>query len=301
MTREDAKPPPRQPPAWFAGAVDIHVHTAPSLFPRLLNDSDLTQLAAAYGMAAVVLKSHAGDTSGRAAIADAQVPALRVFGGVVLNRFVGGVNPHAVEASLTMGGRFVWFPTMHALSHIAHYGGAGYTEQAGDSQPQPVEPVRVLDAAGTLLPAVHDVLDVVAAHPGTVLVNGHLNADETLAVFTAARERGLERLVVSHPNLHLTNFNTDLQAQFANLGAIIEHCYLPHTDAWGGVAFEKTAADIRAVGAARCVLSTDLGQANQVAAPQGLLHFGEALLAAGLSVNEVQRMMVTNPAGLVGG
>ncbi len=299
-SREDAKPPPRLPPDWFAGAVDIHVHTAPSVFPRLLNDIDLAQLAADYGMAAVVLKSHAGDTSARAAIADAQVPTLRVVGGVVLNRFVGGVNPYAVEAALTLGGRFVWFPTMHAVGHVAHYGGAGYTEQAGDRQPQPVEPVRVLDDAGALLPSVHNVLDVVAAHPGTVLVNGHLGATETLAVFMAARERKIERLVVSHPNLHLTSFDADLQARFTDLGATIEHCYLPHTEAWGGVPFEKTAADIRAVGAARCVLSTDLGQANQVAAPEGLLRFGGALLAAGLSQDEVRQMVVTNPAALVG-
>ena len=35
-----------------------------------------------------------------------------VFGGLVLNNSVGGLNPAAVKASAEIGGKFVWFPTI---------------------------------------------------------------------------------------------------------------------------------------------------------------------------------------------
>ena len=290
----------QQPPEWFRGAGDIHVHTAPSLFRRRYDDLELAQVAAAARMQAVVLKSHAGDTAARADIANRAVDGVRVFGGVVLNQFVGGINPHAVQASVQMGGRVVWMPTMHAANHIAHYGGAGYTEQPGATPPTAAEPVRVLGDNGELLPAVQDVLNVIAAHPDVILVNGHLSAPATLALFRAATRRGIERLVVSHPRLQLTAFDADTQAQLVQLGAMIEHCYLPHTPEWGEVPFTRTAADIQAVGVEHSLLSTDLGQANQISPPTGLQRFGERLIAAGILPEDVRRLLVDNPARLLG-
>ncbi len=290
-----------QIPVWFVGAVDFHVHTAPSLFQRRHDDLSLVRLAADYGMRAVVLKCHAGDTAARAAIVSQVVENVTVFGGVVLNRFVGGINPNAVRASLKMGGRVVWMPTMHAANHLAHYGGAGYTEQPGAPPLSPVEPVTVLDADGGLRSEVGAVLDVIADHPGTVLVNGHLDTHETLAVFRAARDRGITQLVVSHPHLHLSNFAVDAQHQFADLGAWIEHCYLPHTATWGAVPIARTAAAIRAVGVDRCFISTDLGQADQIDAPAGLLRFGELLSEAGFTDDELRRLVAGTPSALLGG
>lgn len=37
-----------------------------------------------------------------------------MFGGITLNRQVGGINPYAVESALKLGGKVVWLPTQSA-------------------------------------------------------------------------------------------------------------------------------------------------------------------------------------------
>jgi hypothetical protein len=97
-----------------AGAFDLHVHSYPSLFPRLADDLGLAEAYAAAGFAGFALKSHHESTASRAYLLGRLHPELRVAGGIVLNGFVGGINPSAVEACLRTGGRIVWMPTIDA-------------------------------------------------------------------------------------------------------------------------------------------------------------------------------------------
>jgi hypothetical protein len=96
------------------GAIDFHVHSAPDAFARNISDIDVAELAARRGMRAIVLKNHITMTADRAALLAEVVPGIDVFGGVVLNHAVGGLNPAAVEVMATMSGgrgRVVWLPT----------------------------------------------------------------------------------------------------------------------------------------------------------------------------------------------
>ncbi len=102
------------------GAIDIHAHTHPALFPRPSDDVDLARMAREMGMRAVVLKDHHMGTSARAYHAHKAVPGIRVVGGVVLNTYLGGLNPYAVEAEVRYGGRIVWMPTVTAANHLRY-------------------------------------------------------------------------------------------------------------------------------------------------------------------------------------
>ena len=82
------------------GAYDLHVHSAPDLFPRVADDVAMVTDAARHGFAGVVMKNHFESTASRAALAARVAGGTKVYGGIVLNRYVGGVNPHAVEAAL---------------------------------------------------------------------------------------------------------------------------------------------------------------------------------------------------------
>ena len=75
------------------GVYDLHVHTSPDVVPRKCSDIELGRRLAAAGMAGCALKSHYFDTAARAGLLQEQFPQLRIVGGVVLNRSVGGVNP----------------------------------------------------------------------------------------------------------------------------------------------------------------------------------------------------------------
>src|SRR4026209_2093997 len=112
-------PPPKVSPA--AGVIDMHVHSHPDVFGRNMDDIDVATLAKAKGMRGIVIKNHISEPASRAALVMKVVPGIEVFGGIVLNKAVGGVNPDAVEwMHRVYGGRgkFVWLPTFDADKHI---------------------------------------------------------------------------------------------------------------------------------------------------------------------------------------
>jgi Family of unknown function (DUF6282) len=74
------------------GAIEIHVHPGPSLFPRSVNDRELAEQARNRGMRAVVLKAHEESTVSRAKIANDGVEGISIFGSIVLNMYVGGLT-----------------------------------------------------------------------------------------------------------------------------------------------------------------------------------------------------------------
>ena len=104
------------------GAVDLHVHSYPCVFQRRVDDRQAAQAAAEAGMTAILLKSHHESTVSRAYLIQKEFPNLKVFGGVVLNQFVGGINPAAAEVSLRLGAKEVWMPTIDAAHHIDVHG-----------------------------------------------------------------------------------------------------------------------------------------------------------------------------------
>jgi hypothetical protein len=112
---------PLTPPATragdLAGAIDIHVHSAPDNVERSLDGLEAARLAKAAGMRAIVLKNHYEPTAGLAFLARKEAPGLDVFGGIDLNLTVGGMNVAAIEymVKVTGGyGRIVWMSTFDA-------------------------------------------------------------------------------------------------------------------------------------------------------------------------------------------
>ncbi len=204
-------------PGWAVDMVDLHVHAAPSLLPRHGDDAHTVAAERAAGFGTVVLKSHEGSTVERAVIA-----GDGVFGGIVLNSPVGGANPDAVEVAARLGGRVVWMPTVSAPNH-----------KAGASSPElsvhrgfELGPVAITDDDGQLLPGWHDVLDVVVEHD-LLLASGHLHARETVMLFTEARRRGAQRLLVNHPLMAFLHWTRDDAEALQALEVSLELGILP--------------------------------------------------------------------------
>ena len=107
------------------GAVDLHVHSYPCVFQRRIDDRQAAQAAADKGMAAIVLKSHHESTVSRAYLLQSEFPDLKIYGGVVLNQWVGGINPAAAEVALRLGAKEVWMPTIDAAHHVDVHGKRG--------------------------------------------------------------------------------------------------------------------------------------------------------------------------------
>lgn len=236
-------------PEWAVDMADLHVHAAPSLLPRHGDDRSTVAAENAVGFSTVVLKAHEGSTVERAAAA-----GPGVYGGVVLNSPVGGANPDAVEVAARLGGRIVWMPTVSARTH-----------KAGASSPElsvhrgfELGAVDVIADDGTLLPRWHDVLDVIAAHD-LLLASGHLSADETVVLFRAAREHGVQRLLVNHPMMAFLHWNDEASAALAELDAHLELGILPDLL---GDADHSSLALTRSYPSALLVFGGDLGHAD---------------------------------------
>ena len=101
---------------FLEGAVDLHVHSAPDVDARRFNDIELAREAARAGMVAILIKSHQNSTVERAFLVSRIVPEIRVYGGLVLNETVGGLNPAAVRLAISMGAKQIWMTT-HCAEH----------------------------------------------------------------------------------------------------------------------------------------------------------------------------------------
>ncbi len=139
------------------GGFDVHVHVAPDVVERLIDDVSLARRFAEVGLAGFVLKSHYTSTAERAQVVSAIVPGIAALGAVALNRAVGGLNALAVEIAAREGARVVWLPTVDAVSEA----GAKDEVKPGVTPPVwvrlqrelrdrglPMDPVPVIDPDG---------------------------------------------------------------------------------------------------------------------------------------------------------
>lgn len=272
----------------LAGVIDIHAHCDPDSMPRSIDALDLARLARQSGMRGLVLKNHYDPTAGLAYEVRKEVPGIEIFGGIALNRSVGGVNPAAVEHLLAVKGgwgRVVWMPTKDAENQVRY-----------SHEHRPSVPVA---RQGSLLPEVNEVLKIIAAHR-LVLATGHSSPAEDLMLIRAARRLGIEHIVVTHPMSAPVKMNVDEMKQAAALGAYLEFTYSATLSAEEHVSMVDYTRAIRAVGPEHCILSSDLGQAGNLLHPDGWLKFFQALRAQGFSQPEIDQMAKTNPARLLG-
>ena len=270
-----------------------------------MDAAEAAQRAADAGMRAIVVKSHHHDTA-------TDVAALRehgirqsgidVFGGIALNTQVGGLNPHAVNLSLAMGGKVVWFPTIASPKHIEHHREhpqLKFPQLAVDLIPE--EPIDVFaDGDGTLRPEVGRILAMIA-EADAVLASGHMPARSIIAVFTAAKEHGVRRMIVNHPNFVIEATKDEVR-ELAELGALIEHslCMYDEESSFHNWQIDTLVDWIRWVGPERSSLGSDLGQAGNPFPADSFRKICARLLEAGMSEREVRMLVADNPARLLG-
>jgi hypothetical protein len=283
------------------GTVDLHTHSSPDLFPRVCNHLELVAAAKRSRMRGIVLKSHFAATTFIADLMQQAVGEVAVFGGIVLNRWVGGLNPEAVDMAIASGARQVWFPTLSSRRHLQTYGESQFRVQK-TSRPmrrQAGEGLTVFGSDGKLLPDVEAILDLIA-QGDVILGTGHLGPEEALAVVREARRRGVHRILVTHADFEVNRFSLEVQQQLTAAGAFIEKCLLTVMPGWASTTMERIAADIKALGPERCVLVTDFGQANHPNPVDGMADFIGQLLDQGISEDAIYTMANANPCRLLG-
>jgi hypothetical protein len=286
----------------LSGVIDMRAHSGPDSVPRAIDADDLARLAKKQGMRGVVLKSHWDSTAALAYEVSKQVPGVEVYGGIVLDKSVGGINLEAVKRMAMMKGglgRVVWLPTEDSEVTVKAHEAGALPPTSADKSPLPV--VKVSEN-GHLLPSVLELIDYMAKHPELVLETGHISGAEALMVIHEAHERGVKHIVATGPYDRIVNMSIPQMQQAAREGAYIEFAYNNTLGAHRHRTMSEFAEAIRKIGPEFCILSSDFGSVHgdYPMHPQAMLDFMTALRKEGFSVADINRMAKTNPALVMG-
>ena len=260
-------PPPKVSPA--AGVIDMHVHSHPDVFGRNMDDIDVASSPRRKGMRGIVIKNHVSETASRAALVMKVVPGIEVFGGIVLNKAVGGINPDAVEWMHRVygsRGKVVWLPTFESDKHVKTL------RQARRARASWWRP------NGQVTPEMEAILKIIARE-NLLLATGHVHPEEIIAV-VRARARARREEHARHPRPHQRARPHHGAGQAGGRhgrgdrgvlppvpwpGPNAPLAFLTH---WTQINAKHVAQAVKEFGAKSLVISSDLGQSSQHDAPR---------------------------------
>ncbi|MGW9018920.1 DUF6282 family protein [Priestia megaterium] len=280
------------------GAIDFHVHSAPSIFERKQTDWQLANEAIEAQMGGLVLKSHETSTAERAFLINEKVKNMHVFGGIVLNKHIGGWNPLAVDTTLKLGGRVVWFPTLSSPQHMSYF--ANKKTALFNGNPLLNEKGLTLrNLHNEVYPEVMEILHLIKDYDA-VLATGHLSLDEQHDLVTLAKEVGIQKIVIQHADMGISKIPLADQKYFVEKGCTIEKCYLACSNDFHDLTVEDMAQTIHELGADNCILVTDFGQPHNDTPVTAMSKFVEQLVTVNITEEQINKMLKVNPRTLLG-
>lgn len=272
----------------LVGGYDLHIHSAPSAFPRALDCFELVREASAAGMAGVMLKSHYESTALRATLVNKYSScATQAYGAITLNWPSGGLNVYAVENALKVGARIVWMPTRDSANSLTFGNMEGdFFNRTG---------ISVLTPEGKLKDCVYDILDTVKKY-NAALATGHLSPKESILLCHEGRNRGVQ-MILTHPEFPRTVIPPQVQVELADLGVLIEKNW--YNVVQGAVTIEQMTSTIRKIGTSRTYIATDRGQQGLPHPPVEMQRFIRELLGQGLGDAQIRDLVQIVPKSIV--
>ena len=282
------------------GAIDIHVHG----YPEALVDTgwDFAEIAKrAYdaNMRAIVCKSMYSDTAPMAYFVQQIIDdyaenhtttsphEFSVFGGIVLNYSVGGLNPMAAKTSAKLGAKIVWLPSHNSAHHKKVLGTQGGIE--------------VITENGKVVRELQEIFKIIADND-MILDTCHTSTTERMVIIEEAKKFGVKKILITHPQWSVNRASPDQQVEMVKLGAYIGlylYSAIPH--------FNNPTCDrtefleiIKKVGADKIVLATDFGSMLNPHPVEGMELYIRLLMTLGIDKESVDIMLKKNPAWLLG-
>lgn len=288
---------------FLAGAVDSHVHCCPHINRRTVTLFDAVRSAADHGLAGLGLMDVFANTSGLAALANLELGHLGVdvFGGVILEPYVGGLSPRAVATALKMGygtggARFVSLPCHHTA----------FVARSEKRSPAYIETTLAIPETGPLPDPIPEIVDL-CVEADVVFNLGHLSGPEAVRVAEAAAARGCTRMLA--PAGYLT---PDEAKAIAATGCMLEFSFfvfshatdIPQTmiDAerhrFARADFFNALEIVEALGPEKIVLSSDSGALVLPPPVEAFREFIMMFASSGVAPEALRRMTAENPARL---
>ena len=288
----------------MVGACDLHIHAGPDVVPRQQDIVEVCQEAQEAGMKALAFKDHNTSTADRVKIVNRQVSeGLNLIGGIVLNYAVGGFNPEAVERAISAGARIIWMPSADARLTIEKVHVTKETPwfSAAVKLTEPEKGLSVLadppDEPG-IRSDVKQVLGLIAENDA-VLDTCHLSARECAALIDVARDIGVKKIIVTHPNCSINFMTIDEQKALADKGVMLNYAFLPCMPLFDRQHPKDIFAMMAEVGFDHCMMFSDFGQAVNPSPVEGYKMFVASLLALGMDRADIRKVAAENPARLL--
>lgn len=285
-------------PDFLTGAIDGHIHSGPDVTVRIGTSIDIARGAAESGMAAIVLKDHVWPSFTKAILTDQAVDGIDVYGGICLNTTAGGLSARSVRGAVAGGTKVIMFPTFD-LPHTAHSEHPSRLQRE-HAFGERYHPTQILEEDGSLTDKAAAIVDVCAENPDVVLSNGHVPGTESVAIMERARERGVTRMVIEHPNGHPDWFTEDELRRLVGLGVKFNISYNPYNAVMQQRRFRECVEMIEFLGPENCALITDSGQPYNAWPYITFNLFCEMLYREGVSLSDIFTMAKQTPALLLG-
>ena len=272
----------------LGGIIDMHVHSNPDIRHRAYDDFELMEAAIKVGARAIVIKTHQGTTVDRAYLCNQHNKLTHngdnnftMYGSVTLNRQIGGINPAAVESGLKLGAKVIWLPTQSARNHKL---------KMNQSTADCIDVIR----DSKIVPELRVIFELVKDY-NAVLATAHISPEECFQVVEAARDAGVKKIVVTHPEWWLVGMDiTDQVRIVKDYGVILEHCFAQPLG--GGKYKSNLPVNLEAIkecGYRNVMVSTDGGQVENPNWEIAMEQYMQYLVDNGIPDSEVFHMTHT--------
>lgn len=279
------------------GACDMHIHTGPDFVERVGDDSEVAVACEAAGFRAILLKNHMEPTVSRAYHAQKQVNNLKVYGSLVLNSAVGGINPFAAEAAMRFGAKEIFMPTFCSKADFAVHG-KGEKELHKYGIKTPIVPYGILTEDGALTKETKEIV-ALGRDYDVPIGTSHLSYEEIVPLCRLARDLGA-KLLITHPEYKIPMLMSAQVAELAELGAIIEMTAGAVFPIPGCSTIAHDIELIEAAGAKNCIISSDAGTPTKPMPAEVLSSYLYCLKKKGLDKAKIDYMFRDHPAEFFG-
>jgi hypothetical protein len=274
------------------GAIDFHIHGGPDAYmPTPYDELEIAIQACRVGMKALVFKCHSMSSARTAHFVQDAVNRwaeehnkrkIDIFGGVVLNYCVGGLNPEAVNVCHRVGGKFVWLPNLDASFHRKVMGTKGGIE--------------VLDENDNIVPPLREIFAMIA-EVDMVLSLGHQSTKERFILIDEAKKAGIKRIELIHPNQVTNKMTVDQMKIAADKGAYIGYyCTNFRPLQWSWDEFMQV---YQTVGPDRIIAGTDSGIFMSPSPLESMRLYITGMLVRDVPERDVEKMVKTNASTLL--
>jgi len=233
-----------------------------------------------------------------------------VYGSTTLNW--GFNTEQVIRASREMTKPFlVWGPTLNAQAHHqAVSGDTAWKSLFGNVTLG--KPISILSTKGELQPEVDETLHAIK-ETGAIFATGHLAQSEVIKVVQRAIDIGVRNVVLSHVGSRHNRLPIKTQIKLIKYGrtheipVFAEHCAITWFDGLAGAydLVRDFVQPILTIGSKNCIISSDCGRYvstptdKPVSPTECLERFGQLLLENGLTLSDLEIMMIKNPKQLL--